>query len=225
MPFEGFTQSTLDFMWELRFNNNKLWFEEHRAAYQRDLQAPMKALANDVFARIAEGFGGRGFRCRVSRINKDARRNHGDGPYRDHLWFSIERPEEEWTTAPVFWFELSPDGWSYGMGYYLARPETMAKLRARIDKNPKAFERFIAPLAKREEFVLDGDEYKRKKQAPTPKTAPWYNKKTFSLIHEGQHGPEIFSSALSDRIAGGFAFLMPFYDYFVTLNADPTPGT
>jgi uncharacterized protein (TIGR02453 family) len=223
MPFAGFTQATIDFMWDIRFNNNKPWFTEHKEVYQRDLLAPMKTLADEVFERINTSCGERGFRCKVSRIYKDARRNHGDGPYRDHLWFSIERPSEEWTGTPVFWFELSPDSWSYGMGYYLARPETMAKLRARIDGNPKAFEKLIAPLAKQDEFVLEGDEYKRQKQAPTTKTAAWYNKKTFSLIHQQPIGQEVFSPELAERIAAGIAFLMPFYDYFITLNNDPSP--
>ncbi|GHV44435.1 TIGR02453 family protein [Clostridia bacterium] len=220
MPFEGFSQKTIDFMWDIRFNNNKPWFEAHKAAYQRDLLAPMKALGQEVFARVSETYGGRGFVHKVSRIYKDARRNHGDGPYRDHLWFSIEKPSEEWTRTPTFWFELSPDSWSYGLGYYQARAETMAKLRARIDHNSKAFEKFVAPLAAQDEFTLDGDAYKRKKQAPTPKTEAWYNKKTFSLIHQGQIEDALFSPELAVRITGGFAFLMPFYDYFSALDAD-----
>jgi uncharacterized protein (TIGR02453 family) len=223
MPFTGFTQATLDFMWSIRFNNNKTWFAEHKDEYRRDFLAPMKELGSDVFARVSDDFGGRGCIHKVSRIYKDARRPMGDGPYRDHLWFSIETPSEEWTTTPTFWFELSPDSWSYGLGYYMARPETMAKLRARIDTKTKAFERLIAPLSKQSEFVLDGEEYKRKKDAPTAKTAQWYNKKTFSLVHAQSIGDEIFSPGLTDRLVGGYAFLMPFYDYFSSLNSDPYP--
>ena len=33
--FTGFTQLTLDFMWELRINNNKPWFEAHKDEYIR----------------------------------------------------------------------------------------------------------------------------------------------------------------------------------------------
>lgn len=106
------------------------------------------------------------------------------------------------------------------MGYYSARAETMANLRARIDKNPKAFERLIAPLDRQNEFVLDGAEYVRKKPVPTPKTAAWYNKKSFSLIHNHPNGDELFSPELADRLVKGYAFLMPFYDYFITLDSD-----
>jgi len=222
--FHGFSPQTIDFMWNLRLNNQKTWFEAHKMQFQQDFQAPMKALGRAVFERITADYGDHGFIHKVSRIYKDARRVRDGEPYRCNLWFSIERPSEEWTATPVFWFELAPDGWSYGLGYYQARPITMAKLRARIDRDPKKFEKLIAPLEKQDEFILDGDEYKRKKEAPTSKTSDWYNKKSFSLIHRQQNGEELFSPQLTDRLVDGYQFLMPLYDYFITLDSDPDPG-
>jgi len=221
--FEGFSQRTIDYMWNLRFNNNKEWFEEHKDDYQRDFLGPMKSLGQEVFSRVSADHGGRGFIHKVSRIYKDARRVRGGEPYRTNLWFCIERPSEEWTFTPVFWFELAPENWSYGLGYYQARAETMAKLRARIDRDPKAFEKLVGGLGKQNEFVLDGPEYARKKEAPTPETAQWYNKKSFSLIHEQPNDNELYSPELANRIVTGFAFLMPLYDYFITLDSDPAP--
>jgi len=221
--FEGFSQKTIDFMWNLRFNNEKQWFEAHKEDFIRDFQTPMKVLGREVFERIDSDNKKHGFIHKVSRIYKDARRVKGGEPYRTNLWFSIEKPSEEWTSTPVFWFELSPDNWSYGLGYYSALSKTMAKHRARIDKNPKAFEKLVAPLAKQEEFVLDGPEYSRKKEAPTPKTEAWYNKKTFAMIHDEPICEELFSRDLVERLIKGYTFLMPFYDYFITLDSDPDP--
>ncbi|MDR2736455.1 MAG: DUF2461 domain-containing protein [Gracilibacteraceae bacterium] len=223
LVFEGFSQRTIDFIWNLRFNNNKTWFETHKDEFLRDFQYPMKALGQEVFERVTVESGDRGFIHKVSRIYKDARRVRDGEPYRTNLWFSIEVPSEEWTSTPVFWFELAPENWSYGLGYYSARPETMAKLRARIDKNPENFEQRIAILDRQDEFVFDGPEYVRKKEAPTLKTAAWYNKKSFSLVHRQANGEELFSPELVDRLAAGYRFLMPLYDYFVTLDADPVP--
>jgi hypothetical protein len=101
----------------------------------------------------------------------------------------------------------------------------MAKFRARIDRDPKKFEKLIAPLEKQNEFILEGDEYNRKKEAPTPQTAAWYNRKSFSLIHHQKNGNELFSSELANRLVSGYQFLMPFYDYFITLDSDPDPAT
>ena len=221
--FNGFSTDTIDFMWNLRLNNRRDWFEVNKEDYKRDFLAPMKELGGEVFARVTDG-GDRGFIHKVSRIYKDARRLNGGDPYRDHLWFSIERPAEEWTSTPVFWFELGPDNWSYGLGYYQAKSLTMAKFRARIDKNPKKFETLIAPFSKQEEFILDGTDYARKKIAPTSKTEPWYNKKSFSLLHNQKNGEELFSADLVDRLVKGYKFLMPMYDYLITIDSDPEPG-
>ena len=222
--FEGFSPRTIDFMWNLRLNNNKAWFEAHKDDFRNDFQNPMKALGREVFGQISALYAGYGFIHKVSRIYRDARRVRGGEPYRGNLWFSIEKPTEDWTYTPVFWFELSPDDWSYGLGYYHAKPITMAKLRARISLDPVKFEKLIAPLAEQSEFILEGDEYKRRKEAPSAGSADWYNKKSFSLIHRQPLGEELFSPELAGRITKGYRFLMPFYDYFITLDSDPDPG-
>ena len=221
--FTGFTSDTIDFMWNLRLNNNRAWFEENKENFRQVFQNPMKALAGDVFERITAEYSNHGFIHKVSRIYRDARRVRDGEPYRCNLWFTIEKPNDEWTSSPGFWFELSPENWSYGLGFYQASPTTMAKLRARIDRDPKKFEKLIAPLEKQDEFILEGDEYKRKKEAPSAKTALWYNRKSFSLVHQQQNGKELFSPELADRIVSGYKALMPFYDYFVTLDSDPDP--
>jgi uncharacterized protein (TIGR02453 family) len=216
--FNGFTPATIDFMWKLRLNNEKTWFEAHKDEFKRDFQVPMKELGLAVFDRIKAAHGDHGFVHKLSRIYKDARRIRDGVPYRTNMWFSIERPSEEWTAAPVFWFELAPDNWCYGLGYYSAKAATMAKLRRRIDRGPQDFEKLIAPLAKQDEFTMEGPEYTRTKEAPTDKTAAWYNKKSFSLIHSQSNGDELYSPDLADRVADGMLSLMPFYDYFITLD-------
>jgi uncharacterized protein (DUF2461 family) len=133
------------------------------------------------------------------------------------LWFSIEKPAEkieESSGILTFWFDLNPDGWSYGLGYYAAKAATMEKLRIRIDGNPEEFETLVTLLESQDEFKLEGPEYARQKQAPTPKTQEWYNKKSFSLIHYGEINGELFVREFADRLVNGYKFLMPFYDYF-----------
>lgn len=221
--FTGFTPKTIDFMWNIRLNNNKPWFEEHKDEYQRDLQFPMKALGQAVFEGITTDYEKYGFIHKVSRIYRDARRVRDGNPYKDCMWFSIEKPypkDVESSGILTFWFDLHPEGWSYGLGYYAAKAATMEQVRAKIDDNPKKFEKLIDLFASQEEFQLDGPSYVRQKQAPTEKTQEWYNKKSFSLIHSSDNYEELFSAALIDRIIQGFTFLMPFYDYFDSLDKE-----
>ena len=221
--FTGFSQSAIDFMWNIRLNNNKPWFEAHKDEFKRDFQTPMKELGQEVFARITADYGERGFIHKLSRIYKDARRVRDGNLYRDSLWFSVEKPYTESmenSGVLTFWFDLNPEGWSYGLGYYAAKAATMEKLRARIDGKPKEFEKLIDLLNSQDEFKLDGPEYSRQKQAPTQKTQEWYNKKSFSLIHFGEIGDELFSREFTDRLVNGYRFLMPFYDYFAAAESE-----
>jgi len=221
--FTGFTQATIDFMWNIRMNNNKPWFEAHKDEFKRDFQTPMKELGQEVFTRITADYGERGFIHKLSRIYKDARRVRDGYFYRDNLWFSVEKPyAEEMENGGVltFWFDLNPEGWSYGLGYYAAKAATMEKLRKTIDENPKKFEKLIDLLNCQDVFKLEGDEYVRQKQAPTAKTQEWYNKKSFSLIHFGKINDELFSREFADRLVSGYKFLMPFYDYFAAAERE-----
>ena len=46
--FQGYTQETVDFMWGIRFNNERTWFMEHKEQYQKHLLEPTRALAEQT---------------------------------------------------------------------------------------------------------------------------------------------------------------------------------
>ena len=46
--FTGFTPETIDFLWGIRMNNNREWFQEHKKQYVDTLYEPMKALAKEL---------------------------------------------------------------------------------------------------------------------------------------------------------------------------------
>ena len=222
--FQGYTSETLDFMWGIRFNNDRAWFQAHKEEYLQHLYQPTLELGREVHSRFTEKFPKLGLNLHVCRIYRDARRLHGRGPYKESLWFSVEEPSEQWTAKPTFWFELMPESWTYGMGYYLPKALTMAKLRARLDRDPKTMEALTRALDRQEEFALVTEAYKRPKgPAPSPLLEPWYQAKSFTICHEEKLTEDLFSRRLVDRLKEGYAFLLPYYDYFVTLDGDPDP--
>lgn len=220
--FQGFCEETIDFMWGIRFNNEKSWFEANKEIYLRTLYEPMKALSRHVYALVTEEHGDLGLVAKVSRIYRDARRLHGRGPYKDHLWCSMEQPSDQWTARPTFWFELEPEGYSWGLGYYMPKALTMAKFRARLDRDPKTFEKLVREFNKQDIFVLEGEEYKKSKGESSPLLAPWYNRKTFSMVGNGPVS-ETFQPEFAHKLAEGYKSLMPFYRYLVTLDGDRDP--
>lgn len=223
--FQGFRPQTVDFMWGIRFNNERAWFYAHKQEYLDDLYQPMRDLGRQVYETLMADNGDLGLVMKVSRIYRDARRLHGRGPYKDHLWLSVERQGEDWAGDPVFWFELEPEKYSFGLGYYWAPPLTMAKFRARLDRDPKPFEKLVRAFGRQDLFVLEGEDYRRPKgEAPSRLLEPWYNKKYFSLICERPLGEEIYSPALADTVGAGLRSLVPMYRWLITLSGDPDPG-
>ena len=219
MAFEGYTQETLDFLWGIRFNNERSWFLAHKQDYEAHLLAPTRALGEQVYEALHAAFPKEPFLLKLSRIYRDARRLHGNGPYKDHLWFCVRAGGEDWTGRPTFYFEIGPDYYSYGMGFWA--PEGGAdggvpQGRRRASRGAgKAGQRFN----KQAQFTLSGPEYARKKTAPSPLLAAWYNKKSINLQHDAAPDERMFSQELAQDIIEGFRTLMPLYKYFDALCA------
>ena len=232
--FTGFTDETVDFMWGIRFNNERAWFEAHKEIYLTHFYQPMRELGDELYDYIAAKRPDLGLIRKVTRIYRDVRRLHGRGPYKESLWFSIEQPSEEWTAHPTFWFELMPEGWTCGMGYYMPKPLTMAKLRARIDRDPAAMEKLMRKL-NRQKHTEGGDfrqaTYRAVRQGLRSAQVrgecvllePWYRARSFTICHNDKLTDELFSRDIVERLRQDFTFLLPYYDYFVTLEGDPDP--
>lgn len=223
--FTGFTDETVDFMWGIRFNNERTWFEAHKDIYLTQFYQPMRDLGGEIYDFLREKRPDHDLICKVTRIYRDARRLHGRGPYKESLWFSVEKPVEQWTSTPTFWFELMPEGWGYGLGYWMPKPVVMAKLRARVDRDPETMEKLTRKLGRQTEFVLETEDYKRPRaEAPSEILKPWYQAKGFTIRHEDKLTDELFNREIVDRLKTGFAFLLPYYDYFITLEGEPDPS-
>ena len=222
--FQGFSQESVDFLWGIRLNNERSWFLAHKEDFHTHVEGPMKELAAQVTAAMQEEFPELGLEKKISRIYRDARRLHGRGPYKDHLWFTLRRPGTSEAATPCFYFELAPNYYSIGMGCYDATPLTMAKLRARIDRDPATMEDLTRKLNEQAEFALETADYKKlRAPAPSEILEPWYRAKYFSIGHEEKLTEELFSREIVDRLKQGYEFLLPYYDYFVTLDGDRDP--
>ena len=223
MMFQGFSQESIDFLWGLRLNNERGWFLAHKDEFVNLVDTPMKQLAQEIGQEMTERYPELGLEVKVSRIYRDARRLHGRGPYKDHLWFTLRRPGEREAATPCFYFELAPECYSIGMGCYDATPLTMAKLRARIDRDPEPAEELARQMEKRPEFQLYGEMYKRPKGNPGELLYSWYNRKQFGMSWDSNCEGVLFTPQLKEQILDSFVFLQPFYSYFRELPGDPVP--
>ena len=217
--FRGYTQKTVDFMWGIRFNNERSWFMDHKEEYQKELLEPTKELADAVYRGLREKLPHEPLMVKVSRIYRDARRLHGRGPYKDHLWFCIRTGDDDWQGRPTFYFEIAPDYYSYGLGFWAAAPATMERFRRHAAEHPEELEALTSCLEQEGRFVLSGPRYARPKAAPSAVLQPWFAMKSLSLQFEKPLDERIFRPKLADEIVEELSSLIPFYRYFAAIAA------
>ena len=195
--FTGFTDETVDFMWGIRFNTERSWFEAHKDIYLTQFYQPMKELGSEMYDFIREKRPDYGLISKVTRIYRDARRLHGQGPYKDHLWWCVRTGGKDWTGRPSFWFELGPDYYSFGLGFCTPPAALMETHRREIDRHPEELSRLVRQFNKQSTFTLEGEEYARSQGQVDDLLRPWYQKKPLSLRWEGPLDERIFAPALA----------------------------
>ena len=207
--FDGFSQATGDFLWGLAMNNNRDWFHAHREEYEAHLNQPFRSLAFDTLALLQQRFPEQDFQVHIARIWRDARRLFGRGPFKDHLWFSLQSGERR-AFGPMFWFELDGTGWSCGVGNWEEAADIAEAWRALIDADPARFRAIVAGIEALGPYKLWGDVYKRPK-ADRGDLNQWYNRKHLSVGYEESYGGVMYTAAFPRFLADRFTALMPFY--------------
>ena len=211
--FNGFTKEASDFLWELSFNNERPWFLAHKEQFERCVNEPFKALAQETLDQTQLRIPDQTWNVHISRIYRDARRLFGRGPYKDHLWFTIQERDHH-QEQPVFWFELGAAQYSYGLGMYSDHPALMEQFRKAIDANPARFERLARETLRHREFQITGPEYKRPKGDRGSVINPWYNRRYLSVGFEGDFGGDLLKPELPELLADAFRRLLPLYSFF-----------
>ncbi len=214
--FEGFSPETVDFLWGIRMNNNREWFQEHKQDYVNYLYEPMKALGKELFQPFMKKPGNL---LKVSRIYRDARLHH-PLPYKEGLWICIRRDVEWWAENPCLYFEIFPEGISYGFCFWRPRVSTMGDFRKAIAERPKEFLKMIKKAEKETGLPITAELYKRPKEAPTPELAPFYAwKGNIACTVREEFSESTFGPDLAQRVLTLFRQLIPVYEYFCQFEA------
>ena len=102
--FEGFPKEYIDFLWELRMNNNTEWFSANRDRYNTLLKEPMKLFADEMAERLNSMGMGETFFPAVSRANRDIRFSKDKSPYKDRKWVVFNYGESRWQEKCCYYF-------------------------------------------------------------------------------------------------------------------------
>ncbi|MBR0408370.1 MAG: DUF2461 domain-containing protein [Clostridia bacterium] len=215
--FQGFGEDMIPFFLDLRFHNDKSFMDANRERYYRAVRQPFYDFIGAMgpgMQLIAEDMEVRPNKC-LSRINRDTRFSRDKSPYRDHLWVAFRQSGRQNDGTPFYWFEVSPENVTWGVGIWGAPREAMDAMRRKMAAHPDDFERLL-PLLKKRNFCLAGQEWKKMKPPEDlPETLrPWYLKKEIYAERLGTSLAWIQSPDIVKRVMDDYTALAPLYWIF-----------
>ncbi len=139
-----FSRELVQFLTELKSNNNKAWFNENKARYETQVRQPALAFIEDFAPRLialsphfdasAKKVGGS-----MMRIYKDVRFAKDKTPYKTNVGIQFRHSRGRDVHAPGFYLHIEPGNCFLGTGIWRPESKALAKIRDCIDNNPKAF--------------------------------------------------------------------------------------
>jgi len=112
----GFPDETVDFLRDLKANNDREWFARNKSAYEQAIKGPAK----DFCARMVDelqALTGMAHGAKIFRIHRDLRFSKDKRPYNTHLHITFS-PLQSRGLAPAWFFGLDPDELTLGTGAF-----------------------------------------------------------------------------------------------------------
>lgn len=222
MGFSGFRPEGLDLLIENRLMNSKPFYDEHKAKIKELVQQPMTELIfelSDTMAEIDPLFVLVPSKM-ISRVRRDTRYTRDKTLYRDHAWCTFGRPKSDRDDSrPCYYFEVMPESWGYGSGYYKATPGEMAILRDMVLREDKRFLEAFEAVNRSKKFKLYGEEFKRPK-FPDAKAEyqPWLNKKHFGVSYDCYDYEPLFAGTFVEEMKQDVRDIAPFYHFLCAVH-------
>jgi len=154
----------------------------------------------------------------VSRINRDTRYSKDKSPYRDHAWLGFRREGQMLGESLCMYFEISPEGYGYGMGMYSSNAPLMREIRLRAAADPQGFrEAVMRPQLSR--FNVEGDAFKADRCGDLPDDLkPYLNRRGLSLCYSSTDLTRTLTPAIFDEALAAMAELGPAYRFMLGLR-------
>jgi uncharacterized protein (TIGR02453 family) len=214
------TISTLDFLRELKSNNDRGWFEEHKKEYQQAygdfldtvvrLILAIGELDGDILGSHLDP------KSCIMRINRDIRFSKDKSPYKTNFFAFINKGGRK-SPFGGYYFHLEPGATFLGGGIYMPEPAVLDQLRRQIDLH---FSEWQAIVSEKELTSLfpKGVEPSGKLKRP-PKGYDISNPAIEYLKFKGYYtqqflgDQEVTDSAFVTRLAETFCSVKPMIDF------------
>lgn len=145
----GFSRQSFDFLKDLQANNNREWFNAHKATYKAHLEMPFAQLLEELTRQLERSsFPVRGSKATMFRVNRDTRFSDDKMPYKTSVSGLLTPSGTKSEHSNLIYLQLDLDGGFVAGGLYQPDAPTLYRIRHRILEKPAAFEAAMAAIEK-----------------------------------------------------------------------------
>jgi uncharacterized protein (TIGR02453 family) len=152
--FSGFSKQGLQFLRDLKKNQDRDWFRERKDIYEEFVRQPMEALVLEASAACRK----RGFplyareKTPVMRVYRDIRFSPNKDPFNTHVGAGLKRTPSKEGTGEVY-IHVSPETSFLAAGFWMPERPFVNAWRQSMDRDPGKFSALLAHL-KKQKFEL-----------------------------------------------------------------------
>ena len=203
------TKSTLEFLNQLKENNNRDWFAEHKKAFETE-----QKLAKTFFTSVGDQLGKIDSieRIQIFRIYRDVRFSKNKTPYKTHFGVSFHRKKPNLRGS--YYMHLAPQNSFIASGFWNPNPMDLLRIRKDLEMDAQELRDVITDFTFKKVWgELQGD---------LVKTSP----KGFNIDHPNidliRHKQFLFIKRFDDKsvlssdfqkeVIKSFTAIRPFFD-------------
>ncbi len=209
--------TTIKFLKDLKKNNNRPWFEEHRKQYE-NAKADLLLLVGQLIAAIEtfdKPIGNLEAKNCTFRINRDVRFSKNKDPYKSNMAAYFNKDGKKGIGAG-YYLHIEPGRSFAAGGIWMPEPPVLAGIRQEIDYSFKEWKNIIADKSFKKNFVegIQGDTLTRppKGYDENNPAIEFIKKKSF-IVSRSFTDAEVQSKNFVKDVAGTFKTMKPMIDF------------
>ena len=203
------TKDTLGFLSELKRNNNREWFEEHKPEF-KSLQTGVKGFYNSLMDKMKEHDDIE--KLKVFRIYRDVRFSKDKTPYKSHFAGSFSRAGAQLRGG--YYLQIRPGESFIAAGFWQPNSQDLLRIRKEFELDATPFRKLInSPSFKKTWGELVGEEVKTAPKGFNREDSniDLIRKKAFIFVRKFTD-KEVLSKDFIDEVNNSFKEIRPYFD-------------
>lgn len=212
-----FNRDFIDFLTELKDNNNREWFNENKKRYELSVKIPFEEFIQDVILRIHEIDERVNVTAKESifRIYRDVRFSKDKRPYKEQVAAIICEGGRKNYNVPGTYIEIHHDNWKVYGGAYFIDTKMLYSLRSHIASNLDEFNKLLKDKKFKRYFgEIHGEKNKKlpKEFMEAAENQPLLFNKQFYFFNR-MEPRKLLSSKVVDIVMDNYMAAQPISDF------------